>query len=422
MHNAPLADPRDVAWFLASYARDAKARIEGAGLPALTAVRQGLEAALGIRFEGTKGDHFFRSTLVQTLFYGVFSAWVLWHAESPARRDRFEWRQAAWSLRVPMIRALFERVAAPTQLRPLDLVEPLDWAAAALNRVDRAAFFQRFVEEHAVQYFYEPFLEAFDPELRKKFGVWYTPPEIVRYMVARVDRVLRDEVGLADGLADSNVYVLDPCCGTGAYLLEALRVISATLERNRPGDALLAADVKRAARERVFGFEILPAPFVVAHLQLGLLLKRLGAPLAEERAERAGVFLTNALTGWEPPSEPGKQRMAQLELSFPELARERDAANEVKRDRPILVILGNPPYDGFSGMAMGEERELTEAYRTTKRAPKPRRRPRGALRRIGSYSRARSSLQAHGSEHRIPHLATAARAVSGVVPRGQDQP
>lgn len=99
---------------------------------------------------------------------------------------------------------------------------PDDLTGEVLNRVDTAAFFLRFEEDTAVQYFYEPFLEAFDPELRKQLGVWYTPREIVRYMVERVDTVLRTELGLASGLADPNVYVLDPACGTGAYLVEVL--------------------------------------------------------------------------------------------------------------------------------------------------------------------------------------------------------
>lgn len=87
LHNAPLAAPKDVAFFLASYARDAAARIERRGLPGLTTVRAALEEALGLRFEGQKGDHFFRSTLVQTLFYGLFSAWVLWSKDHPAEEE-----------------------------------------------------------------------------------------------------------------------------------------------------------------------------------------------------------------------------------------------------------------------------------------------------------------------------------------------
>jgi hypothetical protein len=360
---APLTDPEEVAWVLASYARDARNRSEQVDLPALGALRGALEEALGMEFHGARGEHFFRSTLVQTLFYGIFSAWVLWSRQGGA--GRFDWRTAGWTLRVPAIRALFHQITDPDRLFRLGLVEPLDWAAEALNRVDRAAFFTRFQEEHAVQYFYEPFLEAFDPELRKELGVWYTPPEVVKYMVARVDTVLKEELGIADGLADPRVLVLDPCCGTGAYLVEVLEHIAAVL-RERGEDALLAAELRRAATERVFGFEILPAPFVVAHLQLGLLLQGYGAS-GEDQPEtrRVGVYLTNALTGWGPP--PDEQKT----LAFPELQAEHDAAEAVKRKDSILVVLGNPPYNGYPGMAIGEERDLVHAYRTAKRAPKP---------------------------------------------------
>jgi hypothetical protein len=367
LHAAPLALPKDVAWFLASYARDAKARIESGNLPALATVRSALEEALGLKFEGEKGEHFFRSTLVQTLFYGVFSSWVLWSKSNPPtnRQARFNWHEAAWSLHVPMIKALFDQIATPTQLRDLNIVEVLDWTTDVLNRVDRKAFFDNFEEGHAVQYFYEPFLQAFDPELRKELGVWYTPIEIVKYMVARVDTVLREELDIPDGLADTRVYVLDPCCGTGAYLVEVLHKIHETLKA-KGEDALAANDLKRAAMDRVFGFEILPAPFVVSHLQLGLLLQNLGAPLIENKKEgdeRVGVYLTNSLTGWEPPSEAAKRRLQQLALQFAELRAEYDAAERVKQEVPILVILGNPPYNAFAGVSPEEEQGLVEPYK-----------------------------------------------------------
>jgi hypothetical protein len=356
-HAAPLATPEDVAWFLASYARDARWRIQHVELPALATVRAALEEALGLKFEGEKGEHFFRSSLVQTLFYGVFSAWVLWAKQNPpTSKARFDWYTTARYLRVPMISKLFHLVADPQELEALKLTEVLDWAGLVLNRVDRRSFFDKFQESHAVQYFYEPFLEAFDPELRKELGVWYTPAEIVKYMVERVDRVLRQELGLAQGLADKNVYVLDPCCGTGSYLVEVLDRIHRTL-KERGGDALTASDVKEAAQKRVFGFEILPAPFVVSHLQLGLLLQNLGAPLDEKRHERVGVYLTNALTGWEPPTGPKKQ------LAFKEMQEEREAAEHVKRDVPILVILGNPPYNAFAGLSPEEEHGLVGPYK-----------------------------------------------------------
>ena len=362
-HRTALTEPKDVAWLLASYARDALARVEAAGdATQLTALRAALEEALGVRFEGERGGRFFRSTLVQTLFYGVFSAWVLWARQAPTLRSEFNWHEAVWHLRAPVLRALFQQISDPGRLQPLGLVEVLDWTAAALNRVDRTAFFARFNEGEAVPYFYEPFLEAFDPDLRKQLGVWYTPAEVVRYMVARVDKALKDDLGIADGLAAENVYVLDPCCGTGAYLAEALRRIAENLYGRGLG-ALAGAQVKQAAISRVFGFEIMPAPFVVAHLQVGLTLQDLDAPLTDDGNERAGVFLTNALTGWEPHTTKP--------LPFPELEEERDRAEKVKQATPILVILGNPPYNGFAGMAVDEERALSDAYRVTKRVRRP---------------------------------------------------
>jgi hypothetical protein len=368
LRRAQIASPKDLAWFLASYAREARARAEERDLPNWVTTRKALEEALGMSFSGAKGEHFFRSTLVQTLFYGLFAAWVFWAEHHPPAdtQARFRWREAAGYLHIPILQKLFYDFSQPGPLGVLRIDQVLDWAAEALNRVDRASFFSTFEQSHAVQYFYEPFLEAFDPELRKELGVWYTPPEIVQYMVARVDTVLREELGIADGFADPRVVVLDPCCGTGAYLVEVLNKIASTLAEKSGGvDALAAHEIKQAAMTRVYGFEILPAPFVISHLQIGMLLHRLGAPFADESDERAGVYLTNALTGWEPPTEP-KQH-----LLFPEMEEERDKAQAVKQHAPILVILGNPPYNGFAGAAMDEERDLVTAYRTVKKVAPP---------------------------------------------------
>jgi hypothetical protein len=361
--NAPLSTPQDVAWILASYAREARARMEagGADLTALNTIREQLETALGVRFQDESAEEFFRSTLVQTLFYGLFSAWVLWHEKHPGSGKFDLWRDTR-RLNIPVISELFEQFSSGTVL-PLSVEQILEWTTDALNRVERSTFFATFNKGAAVQYFYEPFLEAFDPELRRQLGVWYTPPEVVEYMVARVDLKLKTELGIPDGLADPSVYVLDPCCGTGAYLVAVLQHIYASLQA-RDGDVLAAQAVQQAMRERVFGFEILPAPFVVAHLQIGMLLNTLHAPL--NPGQRAGVYLTNALTGWEPTQEPKTM------LMFPELQKERDAADTVKRSRPILVILGNPPYSGFAGVAIEEERTLSNAYRTTKNPNLPR--------------------------------------------------
>lgn len=360
--NVALVRPKDVAWFLASYARDALARVEAAGdLPALKTVRSALEDALGITFDEEKGDHFFRSTLVQTLFYGLFSSWVIWARSTPRVPARFDWHSAAWNLHVPFVATLFQQLTSPQSIKQLDLVEVLDWTGSTLNRVDAAEFLKRFEEGEAVQYFYEPFLEAFDPQLRKQFGVWYTPAEIVDYMVARVDRALKDDLGILDGLADERVYVLDPCCGTGGYVNAVLRRIEHNLQGHGLGSAL-AEKLRAAATSRVFGFEIMPAPFVVAHMQAGMTLAHMNAHLADD--QRPAIYLTNALTGWEPhTSKP---------LPFPELEAERASADAVKLSRPILVVLGNPPYDGVAGISdNAEERALSDEYRKVKKVAAP---------------------------------------------------
>ena len=355
----PLEKPKDIAELLASYAREARERAAEHPIVAFDGVKSALQESLGITFEGEKGEHFFRSTLIQTLFYGIFSAWILWR-RSPdysSHNGIFNWRLSAEYLRVAVLRTLFHAVAEPGALNTVQITEVLDHATDALNRV-QPDFFTTFREEDAVQYFYEPFLEAFDPELRKELGVWYTPREIVRYMVERVDYLLRTELHEPLGLASQNVQVLDPCCGTGAYLVEVLHRIERTLrEEAGEDDALVGAEVRRAAITRIFGFEIMPAPFVISHLQISQLLEDANASLTT--TQRAQVFLTNALTGWVPARHP------QSSFGFPAFAEERDAAEAVKQADTILVILGNPPYNGYAGVAkIDEERDLSDSYRS----------------------------------------------------------
>lgn len=348
----PIARPADLAADLARHAREAKRRLAEHDISAIEPLQKAMEQALGLHFQGNEGEAFFRSSLVQTLFYGLFSGWMLWR-QNRRNGDKFDWMRASEHLALPLIGDLYEEIARPRRLADLGLREPLEWATASLNRVVEDEFFQRFQTDHAITLFYEPFLQAFDPELRKELGVWYTPPEIVAYMVGRVDQLLCSELHIADGLADDQVYVLDPAAGTGSYLVEVARRIHQTLTEQGHG-SLAAARVKRALQTRIFGFEILPAPYVVAHLQLGVFLRSLGTSLTA--SERFEVFLTNALTGWEPPKEP------KTTLLFPELEKESERATTVKREKPILVILGNPPYNGFAGVAQEEERDLLKPY------------------------------------------------------------
>lgn len=350
---APILRAADLATDLARHAREARRRLARHDTSALAPLQDAMEQSLGLHFSGDEGIAFFQSSLVQTLFYGLFSGWMLWR-QQPGGRGPFEWKAASEYLALPLIGDLYEEIARPKRLADFGLREPLEWATASLNRVIEDEFFKRFDAEHAITLFYEPFLAAFDPQLRKELGVWYTPPEIVRYMVERVDQVLRDELGIADGFADENVYVLDPAAGTGSYLVEVAKRIHRTLSEQGHG-ALAAARVKHALCSRVYGFEILPAPYIVAHLQLGILLRSLQVPLASH--DRCEVYLTNALTGWEPPKEP------KTSLLFPELQKESERASGVKRSKPILVVIGNPPYNRFAGVAEEEEADLIEPYK-----------------------------------------------------------
>jgi hypothetical protein len=224
--------------------------------------------------------------------------------------------------------------------------------------------------EDPVIHFYESFLTEYDPEKRMQRGVFYTPRPIVSYIVRSVDEVLRLEFGLEDGLADTTtwgevsgrldgiaipdgvdpssafVQILDPATGTGTFLVEAIDLIYTRMCEKWSRHS--AADTARLWNEyvrchllpRLHGYELLMAPYAIAHLKIGLKLHETGYSF--ESVERARIFLTNALE----PAEGDAQQV--LETIFPALAREAREVNEIKRLHPFTVILGNPPYAGHS--------------------------------------------------------------------------
>ena len=285
---APIADPADLAKVLARQARDAKESLPG-DLRAVAPLLDDYRQALGLSFDidDAKGDRFFRSSLIQTAFYSLFAAWVLWNRGSD--EEAFDLEKAQVHLRIPFLEQLFHDIRHPHYMRKLDLARHLERAVSTLQRVDRENFRSRMsfptVDGEnpavaAITYFYEPFLKAFDPQLREDLGVWYTPPEIVRYQVRRIHDLLRTELGRPRGLADPDVVVLDPCCGTGAYLLEVARCIAEDLRRDGD-DLVVGIELLRAFEERIIGFEILTAPFAIAQLQLYILLADLGVEIPE---------------------------------------------------------------------------------------------------------------------------------------------
>jgi hypothetical protein len=360
---APIAEPEVLARALAKQARAAKDALP-ARFDAVQALLDDYGAALGLSFEGAEGQEFFRSSLIQTAFYALFAGWTIWHRENQNPEARFEIDKIDRYLKIPFLSQLFYEFRHPDRMEELHLGKYLDRAADTLNRVEREPFFRRFklpslLESEAgefgisaITYFYEPFLEAFDPDLRKALGVWYTPPEVVHYQVQRIDRILREELGCPRGFADERVVVVDPCCGTGTYVIEVIRLL-ARQYREEGESSLLGTRILDAVCNRIIGFEILTAPFVITQLQLYVILTELGAKAG--KAERPAVFLTNALSGWDGPEN--------IKLNFPELKQEHEAARNVKRKARIIVMLGNPPYNRFAGSAMKEEADLVDHYK-----------------------------------------------------------
>ena len=362
--SVPITEPKELAQALAVYARRARADLSTADIGRLDTLRDELERALGIEFVGTRGTRFFIATVVQTVFYGLFSAWAQWSRDPDvdANATSFEWRRAGDYLRVPVLQDIFDEVTKSGNVRALGIEDHLDRATEVFKRVHQGELFSRFDGEAAIEYFYEPFLEAYDPALRQEFGVWYTPRPLVKYMVERVDTVLRQDLGIEDGLADPSVAVLDPACGTGGFLTAVLDLIVDRLEGQGHNESEVRRAVRFAACKRVIGFEILTAPYAVAHLILSLHLRQRGWTL--ERGDRAAVYLTNALTGGDAQEK--------LDFHLKALEEENRAAEEIKRSAPILVVLGNPPYDAYADVALQEEKGLVERYRNARRTSPPK--------------------------------------------------
>lgn len=309
----------------------------------------------------------FADMFAQTLAYGLFAARV---NERPGtfRRETAAHRIPAAN---PFLQTLFNTVAGPEiKGEPYvgfvdDLAELLDNAAM---RDILADFGKRGALQDPILHFYETFLAVYDPKQRERRGVYYTPEPVVSYIVRSVDFLLRDRFGLSAGLADRSqvvprrdgtggdysghrVLILDPACGTGTFLYAVIDFLRSS-GRILGGSGMWKAYVREHLLPRLFGFELLMAPYAMAHLKLGMQLAAMDMPEKErkawayqfERGERFGVYLTNAL----------EQEERQVQAAFGPMRAmvdEANAASGIKRDLPIMVVLGNPPYSGHSANA-----------------------------------------------------------------------
>ncbi len=339
------------------------------------------EAFKRVLLHDLKEDEF-ADMYAQTIAYGLFTA-RCYHKDA----DEFNRKNAVYDLPKtnPFLRQTFGHIAgAELDERVAWLVDDL---ASLLRDTRMGDILQGFgkasKKEDPVVHFYETFLAAYDPKLRESRGVYYTPEPVVSYIVRSVDWVLRERFGLKQGLADSTkikykksniknaesakagtgnkhplaakaalplekreslsgevhrCLILDPAAGTGTFLYEVIRQIRQRLSSQK---GAWGQYVKDHLLPRVFGFELMMAPYAVCHMKLGLELAESGYDFSSE--ERLGVYLTNTLEEAEDIS--GMLGFVQF------LSDEAKAANKVKRDLPIMVVLGNPPYSGHSANA-----------------------------------------------------------------------
>ena len=203
-------------------------------------------------------------------------------------------------------------------------------------------------QRDAIVHFYEDFLATHDPVLREQRGVYFTPEPVVGYIVRSVDSLLRSHFGRRDGLASDSVHILDPATGTGSFLLAVVEQIHETMRGQR---GIWPDYVRRQLLPRLHGFELLMAPYTLAHMRLGLYLGEKGCPLGED--DRLNILLTNSL-------DRGVKKEEQLWEDH--IVAEANAAAEVKNDKPIMVVLGNPPYSGHSANKGDWIRELLRDY------------------------------------------------------------
>jgi hypothetical protein len=307
----------------------------------------------------------FADMYAQTLAYGLFAARVNHGGPQPFKRLG---AAAEIPKSNPFLRRLFDTVTGAA-LGDEPYVGFVDDLAQLLDCTDMPAvladFGKRGVRQDPVLHFYETFLAAYDPEIRQMRGVYYTPEPVVSYIVRSLDHLLRTRFGCPDGLADAStiryvrqdeegeereetchrVLMLDPACGTGTFLYAVVDLIREEFTR-RGNAGMWSGYVREHLLPRLFGFELMMAPYAMAHLKLGMQLAALDMPEAERAdwacdltGDRLGVYLTNTL-------EKAIKKSEVMMASF--ISDEANAAVRVKSELPILVVLGNPPYSGHS--------------------------------------------------------------------------
>ncbi len=321
-------------------------------------------------------DDSFSDMYAQTIAYGLLSARIV---NPKAKTVEASYNQIP--ITNPFLRELMETFLSISGRKKNSSLS-LDFDELGINKVvdllDRTNieavlqdFGDRNQKEDPVIHFFEGFLDEYDKEIRKKMGVWYTPQPLVSFIVRSVDEQLRSEFGLENGLADTTtweelikrtngleipkgvspkqafVQILDPATGTGTFLVEVIDHIYNTMISKWKSEGNSKTQVVELWNKyvpehllpRLHGYELMMAPYAIAHMKVGLKLYETGYHFASK--ERAHIYLTNAL-------EPANDFSGTFSFAIPALAHEANAANKIKSSQRITVVIGNPPYSGIS--------------------------------------------------------------------------
>jgi predicted helicase len=295
----------------------------------------------------------FADMYAQTIAYGLFAARC-----NTDNADNFTRQNSIYLLprTNPFLQNLFGYLAG------FNLDDRITWCVDELVQVLKQAdmtevlkdFGKQIGREDPVVHFYETFLKAYDPKVREMRGVYYTPEPVVSYIVRSIDYILKTRFGKPQGLADPQTLILDPAVGTATFLYKVIDEIHHSFVAQEQ-QGVWNNYVSEKLLPRLFGFELLMAPYAIAHLKLGLQLRDSGYKF--DKDQRLGIYLTNTL-------EEGFKKAEQLSGFNEYIVEEANAAAEIKKTKPIMVILGNPPYSGISSNKSKWITGLIEDYKT----------------------------------------------------------
>ncbi len=270
----------------------------------------------------------------QTITYGLFAA--------RTRADGNFKRKLAFDYipqTIGILRDVFRYISLGNLSPQMEVI--VDDITAVLNAADinsiLAQYYQEGKGEDPIIHFYETFLNEYDPETRERRGVYYTPEPVVKYIVKSVHQLLKSHFDLSDGLADPSVTLLDPAAGTLTFPAEAIK-LSVKEYVYKYGEGGKKGLIRDQILKNYYAFELMMAPYAIGHMKISILLESLGYQLEED--DRFKLYLTNTLE---------MEEIQQINLpGLQSLSEESHLAGKVKKEKPILVIIGNPPYSGMS--------------------------------------------------------------------------